>query len=230
MDESFEKELQQITEHWLTLPASSFSAAAPPGGKRIKQEKLDKPSQPSQKTKSDSSKSQAKLRDKILVNLDTRIRGSEGIVEEAISTPSTLPEAEAAVEAGKDYAEAVKVPKHGKSAPHLHIWAAFARVLVKTTTNQKLREMLVQHIKAYSEPRLLKRGITYFTAHLQRDKTRTTITIAFHPSQELLWEEIRKELLNKGAEAKDDMPPRGPMIRTLQEQMSLAIFASMSHN
>lgn len=156
------------------------------------------------------------------VNLDNRLRAVEGILGDAVETPDSLPEAQAAVAAGPSYYELVvaKGRGHNLGPPHVRGWSQFIRELKKVSgLPVDLALALAEHAANYPDPVAVAIVVKYFTARHHHDKATIVITVSIAERIAELWFKIKQFLMARGAQQHVGPPPRGPIFRGLLEEL-----------
>eukprot|EP00930_Biecheleria_cincta_P026806 TRINITY_DN18852_c0_g1_i1.p1 TRINITY_DN18852_c0_g1~~TRINITY_DN18852_c0_g1_i1.p1 ORF type:complete len:213 (+),score=4.14 TRINITY_DN18852_c0_g1_i1:150-788(+) len=64
-------------------------------------------------------------------NIKPRLRALEGIVQDAVAGKADLPEVHEKLEAGLEYSAEVRKQGHGLKKPHLYVWSAMVKTLIR---------------------------------------------------------------------------------------------------
>eukprot|EP00930_Biecheleria_cincta_P018591 TRINITY_DN14421_c0_g1_i1.p1 TRINITY_DN14421_c0_g1~~TRINITY_DN14421_c0_g1_i1.p1 ORF type:complete len:215 (-),score=32.86 TRINITY_DN14421_c0_g1_i1:322-966(-) len=152
-------------------------------------------------------------------DVDNRVRGLQGICEEALSVPVGLPEIEAGLESGQNYQHAVQDPEHGLEPPFVYCWSDALQAMAANTTDEKLRTQLQAHAVNFSCHQELEEVVSFCTIKPQKNGKHATWTVHLEPKLVPLWQWMKREFYRKGAKRVSGPPPCGPLIQDLQQFM-----------
>eukprot|EP00930_Biecheleria_cincta_P103506 TRINITY_DN9549_c0_g1_i1.p1 TRINITY_DN9549_c0_g1~~TRINITY_DN9549_c0_g1_i1.p1 ORF type:complete len:269 (+),score=45.98 TRINITY_DN9549_c0_g1_i1:94-807(+) len=166
-------------------------------------------------------------------NIDNRVRALEGTCNDALTTPSTFPESQAALAAGPVYQEKVeKLGKgHGLGPPHLTAWDAFVDAVDgNPATPVELKQMIAHYRQKYKNRVVLGDAVRYFTAHKHAGRDRIILTVHVRAPLTELWNALKMFMLSRGAEQFIGTSTRAPIFRSIsslaRQFLDLSITAS----
>eukprot|EP00930_Biecheleria_cincta_P072259 TRINITY_DN59687_c0_g1_i1.p1 TRINITY_DN59687_c0_g1~~TRINITY_DN59687_c0_g1_i1.p1 ORF type:complete len:238 (-),score=34.31 TRINITY_DN59687_c0_g1_i1:315-1028(-) len=213
-------------ENWMTLPTGRKVARrgtphAPAPSSRASGSQSSRMSDTRSRGTDRSDRGFRQAVAKFAKDVDNRVRGLQGICQEALSVPIGLPEVDAGIESSQNYQQAVQDPDHGLGPPFVYCWSDAAKAMAINTTNDELRAQLQAHAVSFSCHQELEEVVKCCT--IKPQKNGQVATWIIHVESELvpLWTLMKRELYKKGAKRFPGPPPRGPPIRDLQQYIQV---------
>eukprot|EP00930_Biecheleria_cincta_P028433 TRINITY_DN19846_c0_g1_i1.p1 TRINITY_DN19846_c0_g1~~TRINITY_DN19846_c0_g1_i1.p1 ORF type:complete len:227 (-),score=26.31 TRINITY_DN19846_c0_g1_i1:284-964(-) len=215
--------------NWCTLPKVSHSSSNSAGSRNSpsssSQRRFKKPRTASTDSDAASVGHLQSLFGKNLSHHDARLRALEGDVDDAVALPTDDEIVIDMLAAGVDYHAATQQPGHrAGNKPWVYAWSYMVRrLLQQDDLPTPLRAALEAHVAQYGSPKKLARVVRRCAVKTQRNQKKATIIVHVRSKLEPLWEQILGYLELHGCEQveiNDEPAPRGPLIRSMLEQMS----------